>query len=147
MNTKLFLIIVLFITITITLFYYIDLETNIIILLSILIILLFNKEHFKLVNIDDENIVNIIEKNDSSIMKLQENQDKKIDYMIELINKYNKAQRIKINSKNSYPTIEVFNSCITTPASTTKPTSGIMNTQMVIDSCNSELNLPSSFNL
>ena len=140
MNTKLFLIIVLFITITITLFYYIDLETNIIILLSILIILLFNKEHFKLVNIDDENT-------DSSIMKLQENQDKKIDYMIELINKYNKAQRIKINSKNSYPTIEVFNSCITTPASTTKPTSGIMNTQMVIDSCNSELNLPSSFNL
>jgi hypothetical protein len=146
MDTKLFFIIILFITIIITLFYCIDLETNIIILLSIIIFLLFNKEHFKIVDINSGN-------SDSSIMKLQENQDKKIDSMIELINKYNKAQRTKDNSDNNYNKIievEVENSCIRQdiqPRDLRVKYFDNVKNNLVINCKNNKFNLPASITL
>ena len=147
MDTKLFFIIILFTTIIITLFYCIDLETNIIILLSILILLLYNKEHFRIVDKINDNT-------DKSIMKLQENQDKKIDSMIDLINKYNIAQKNKRDYANNYNKIievTVDNSCIRqyiqNPDLRAKSYDNIKNNNLVINCKNNKFNLPASITL
>ena len=117
MNVKLALILILLFLILLVLFYNINLESNIVILLGIIIILLINdlikrSEYFE----DSSSITDIkFIKPGNSIPELQNSQLAQLSALNTIVQRLNINKQNNITEKNmntNYPSIIVNNSCI-----------------------------------